>query len=101
MRSAFLKHANDEPKPFIWMKGAGQILASIRRFWQRTLETQGIGWRTSDSGHWTRFEPFGAPGFLFGRPKSRARCASATAARPSRDGTTLARRLGSQRPSRR
>ena len=28
-----------------------QVLASIRRFCQYTLETQGKDWRTSDSGH--------------------------------------------------
>lgn len=48
---AFLKHTNDDPKPFIWTKGADHILASIRRFCQYTLDTQGINWRTSDSGH--------------------------------------------------
>lgn len=48
---AFLQHTNDKPKPFIWTKGADQILASIRRFCQYTLESQGIDLRTSDSGH--------------------------------------------------
>jgi hypothetical protein len=47
----FLKQNNDQPKPFIWTKSADQILASIRRFCQYTLETQGKTWRTSDSGH--------------------------------------------------
>ena len=48
---AFLQHTNDKPKPFIWTKGADQILASIRRFCQYTLESQEIDLRTSDSGH--------------------------------------------------
>jgi len=47
----FLKHTNEQPKPFIWTKSADQILASVRRFCQYTLESQGINWRTSDSGH--------------------------------------------------
>ncbi len=48
---AFLKHTNEHPKPFIWTKSADQILATIRRFCQYTLEAQGKDWRTSDSGH--------------------------------------------------
>ena len=48
---AFLKDNNEEPRPFIWTKSADQILASIRRFCQYTLESQGKDWRTSDSGH--------------------------------------------------
>ncbi len=48
---AFLRHTREHPKPFIWTKSADQILASIRRFCQYTLETQGKDWRTSDSGH--------------------------------------------------
>jgi transposase len=47
----FLKHTNDHPKPFIWTKSADQILASIRRFCQYTLQSQGIPLPTSDSGH--------------------------------------------------
>jgi transposase len=47
----FLKQTNEHPKPFIWTKSADQILASIRRFCQYTLESQGVNWRTSDSGH--------------------------------------------------
>ena len=47
----FLKHTNQQPKPFIWTKSADQILASIRRFCQYTLESQGVNWRTSDSPH--------------------------------------------------
>ena len=30
---------NEEPKPFIWTKTADEILASVARFCQRTLET--------------------------------------------------------------
>jgi len=48
---AFLRHTKEHPKPFVWTKGADQILASIRRFCQYTLESQGKDWRTSDSGH--------------------------------------------------
>ncbi len=48
---AFLRHTNEHPKPFIWTKSADQILASVRRFCQYTLETHGKEWRTSDSGH--------------------------------------------------
>lgn len=48
---AHLDHTNDDPKPFIWTKSADQILASIRRFCQYTLDSQAIDWRTSDSGH--------------------------------------------------
>ena len=48
---SFLAHTNDHPKPFIWTKTADQILASLRRFCQYTLQSQGVEWRTSDSGH--------------------------------------------------
>lgn len=47
----FLQCTNEHPKPFIWIKSADQILASIRRFAQYTLESQGINWRTLDSVH--------------------------------------------------
>lgn len=48
----FLAHTNDHPKPFIWTKSADQILASIRRFCQYTLQSQGKNFQqTSDSGH--------------------------------------------------
>lgn len=47
----FLKHTNDHPKPFVWTKSADQILATVRRFCQYTLDGQGVDWRTSDSGH--------------------------------------------------
>jgi transposase len=47
----FLQHTNEHPKPFIWTKSADQILASIRRFCQYTLESHGKNWRTSDSEH--------------------------------------------------
>jgi transposase len=47
----FLRQTNEHPKPFIWTKSADQILASIRRFCQYTLDAQGINWRTSDSAH--------------------------------------------------
>ena len=32
---------NDEPKPFMWTKSADQVLESIARFAQRTLDTHG------------------------------------------------------------
>ena len=47
----FLDHTNEHPKPFVWTKSADQILTTIRRFCQYTLDSQGISWRTSDSGH--------------------------------------------------
>jgi transposase len=37
----FLAAHNDEPKPFIWRKTADQILASIARFAQRTVQIHG------------------------------------------------------------
>lgn len=37
----FLDAHNDDPKPFKWTKGADEILASIARFGQRTLQTHG------------------------------------------------------------
>ena len=30
---------NEDPKPFVWTKTAGQILANVARFCQRTLDT--------------------------------------------------------------
>ena len=48
---SFLDQTNDHPKPFIWTKSADQILASLRRFCQYTLDGHGVNWRTSDSGH--------------------------------------------------
>lgn len=48
---AFLHKTNEHPKPFIWTKSGDQILASIRRFCQYTLEAHGKEWRTSDSAH--------------------------------------------------
>ena len=35
---AYIDHTNADPKPFIWTKSADAILASIRRFCQRTLD---------------------------------------------------------------
>jgi len=31
----YIKHSNEEPKPFVWTKTADQILASIKRFCER------------------------------------------------------------------
>jgi len=47
----FLEHNNEHPKPFIWTKSADQILASIKRFCQYTLQAHGKTQSTSDSGH--------------------------------------------------
>lgn len=38
---AYIAHTNERPKPFVWMKPADEILASVARFCHRT----------SDSGH--------------------------------------------------
>jgi transposase len=46
----FIEVTNDEPKPFVWTKSADDILASIRRFCMRTLESEGCA-PTSDPGH--------------------------------------------------
>jgi len=35
----FLRHHNENPRPFVWVKTADEILASIRRFCLRTSET--------------------------------------------------------------
>jgi transposase len=37
----FIEAYNEDPKPFVWTKSADQILESIKRFCQRTLEAQG------------------------------------------------------------
>lgn len=44
---AFIDGHNNDPKPFRWTKSADDILASIQRFCQRTLQVE----RTSESGH--------------------------------------------------
>ena len=35
----YLDITNEDPKPFVWTKTADQILASVARFYQRTLDT--------------------------------------------------------------
>jgi hypothetical protein len=35
----YLKTNNEDPKPFVWVKTADEILASIARFCVRTSET--------------------------------------------------------------
>ena len=35
----FLKYSNENPKPFVWVKTADEILAAIKRFCLRTSET--------------------------------------------------------------
>jgi transposase len=47
---AHIASVNADPKPFRWSKSADDILASIKRFCLRTLETHGLH-RTSESGH--------------------------------------------------
>ena len=50
---AFIKANNDDPTPFVWVKTADQILESIARFAQRTLDDHAaeINKRTSVTGH--------------------------------------------------
>ena len=38
---AYIEKTNGSPKPFIWVKSADQILRSIARFAQRTLDFHG------------------------------------------------------------
>ena len=38
---AFIASHNEDGKPFVWTKTADEILASIARFAQRTLDLQG------------------------------------------------------------
>lgn len=49
----YIRRSNEEPKPFIWTKTADQILQSIARFCQRTLDVHAPAsmQRTSDTGH--------------------------------------------------
>jgi transposase len=49
----FITANNDDPKPFVWVKTADQILESIARFAQRTLDDHAaeISKRTSVTGH--------------------------------------------------
>jgi len=42
--SAFIQAHNENPKPYRWTKSADDILASVKRFCQKTMS------RTSDSG---------------------------------------------------
>ncbi len=51
---AYIDTVNADPKPFRWIKSADDILASIKRFCLRTLETakkQNAIIETSESGH--------------------------------------------------
>jgi putative transposase len=41
--AAFIKAHNENPKPYKWVKSADEILASVKRFCQKTMS------RTSDS----------------------------------------------------
>ena len=49
----FIAAHNDDPKPFVWVKSADQILWSIARFAQRTLDDHAaeLNERTSVTGH--------------------------------------------------
>ena len=50
----YIATVNANPKPFRWTKSANDILATIKRFCLRTLETaarQNIINTTSESGH--------------------------------------------------
>ena len=38
----FIDAHHEDPKPFVWTKTADEILASIARFAQRTLDAQGL-----------------------------------------------------------
>lgn len=40
---AYITQTNENPKPFVWVKSADQILRSIARFAQRTLDFHGTG----------------------------------------------------------
>lgn len=44
---AFIRAHNEGPKPFVWIKSADDILKSIQRFCQRTMQIV----KTSESGH--------------------------------------------------
>ena len=50
---AFLAATNEAPKPFVWVKTADEILASIARFADRTYQTHGSRKmkRTLETGH--------------------------------------------------
>jgi hypothetical protein len=50
---AFIDAHQASPKPFVWTKTADEILASIARFAQRTLDFQAAPLiaRTTRSGH--------------------------------------------------
>jgi len=45
--TAFIAGHNENPKPFVWIKSADDILKSIQRFCQRTVQIA----QTSESGH--------------------------------------------------
>ncbi len=49
----YLDANNADPKPFVWVKSADEILASIARFCDRTLADHppGLNGRTSGTGH--------------------------------------------------
>ncbi|MCP4997618.1 MAG: IS630 family transposase, partial [Hyphomicrobiales bacterium] len=37
--AAFIQEHNENPKPYKWVKSADEILASVKRFCQRTQQT--------------------------------------------------------------
>ena len=36
---AFIEHHNESPKPSRWTKSAGEIISSVKRFFQKTERT--------------------------------------------------------------
>jgi hypothetical protein len=42
---AFIDRHNQNPKPFKWTKSADQILASVKRFCQKTQNTYAVNFR--------------------------------------------------------
>ncbi len=50
----YIDHVNEAPKPFKWTRSADDILAAVKRFCRRTLDTAELQSqinRTSESGH--------------------------------------------------
>lgn len=48
---SYIEASNQDPKPFAWTKSADDILKSIQRFCERTVDAHGICDETSESGH--------------------------------------------------
>ncbi|KFG69436.1 hypothetical protein JH26_11575 [Microvirga sp. BSC39] len=58
---AYIDRTNRDPKPFVWTKSAEEILASVKRFCQRTLNSP----TSAGDNH-----AFTACRYLEGRPRS-------------------------------